>query len=146
LAAENIQYDEIPHELTMTSTRTAEASHVSGDHLAKAIVLRRDGGYMLAVLPTSHHLRIADLRARFGNDIDMANEHEVNRLFADCAHGAVPAAGICYGLDVIVDDSIQTQPEIYMEAGDHETLLHLTRAQFARLNANAMHGRFSAHD
>jgi Ala-tRNA(Pro) deacylase len=146
LAAENIQYDEIPHELTMTSTRTAEASHVSGDHLAKAIVLRRDGGYMLAVLPTSHHLRIADLRARFGNDIDMANEHEVNRLFADCAHGAVPAAGICYGLDVIVDDSIQTQPEIYMEAGDHETLLHLTGAQFARLNANAMHGRFSAHD
>ena len=40
LAAENIQYDEIPHELTMTSSRTAEACHVSGDRLAKAIVLR----------------------------------------------------------------------------------------------------------
>jgi Ala-tRNA(Pro) deacylase len=146
LAAEDIQYDEIPHELTMTSTGTAEACHVSGDRLAKAIVLRRDGGYMLAVLPTSHHLRMADLKARFGSDIDMANEHDVSRLFADCAHGAVPAVGICYGLDVIVDDSIETQPEIYMEAGDHKTLLHLTQAQFARLNANALHGRFSAHD
>ena len=40
LAAENIKYDEIPHELTMTSSRTAEACHVSGDRLAKAIVLR----------------------------------------------------------------------------------------------------------
>lgn len=146
LAAENIQYDEISHELTMTSTRTAEASHISGDHLAKAIVLRRDNGYMLAVLPTSHHLRMSDLRAKFGNDIDMANEHEVNRLFADCAHGAVPAVGRCYGLDVIVDDSIETQPEVYMEAGDHQTLLHLSKAQFARLNANALHGCFSAHD
>ena len=146
LTAENIRYDEISHELTMTSTRTAEASHVSGDRLAKAIVLRRDSGYMLAVLPASHHLRMSDLRARFGDDIDMANEHEVNRLFADCAHGAVPAVGRCYGLDVIVDDSIQTQPEIYMEAGDHETLLHLSQAQFARLNANALHGRFSSHD
>lgn len=146
LAAENIQYDEIPHELTMMSTRTAEACHVSGDRLAKAIVLRRDGGYMLAVLPTSHHLRISDLRAKFGNDFDMANEHEVNRLFADCAHGAVPAVGICYGLDVIVDDSFQTQPEIYMEAGDHKTLLHLSHAEFARLTANALRGRFSAHD
>ena len=146
LVAENIQYDEIPHEFTMTSTRTAEASHVSGDRLAKAVVLRRDSGYMLAVLPTSHHLRIADLRARFGNDIDMANEHEVHRLFADCAHGAVPAVGTCYGLDVIVDDSIQTQPEIYMEAGDHETLLHLSQSQFARLTSNALHGRFSVHD
>jgi Ala-tRNA(Pro) deacylase len=130
----------------MTSTRTAEASHVSGDRLAKAIVLRRDSGYMLAVLPTSHHLRMSDLRARFGDDIDMANEHEVNRLFVDCAHGAVPAVGRCYGLDVIVDDSIQAQPEIYMEAGDHQTLIHLSQAQFARLTASALHGRFSAHD
>ena len=146
LVAENVQYDEIPHELSMTSARTAEACHVSGDRLAKAIVLRRGGGYMLAVLPASHHLRMSELRARLGDDVDMANEHEVNRLFADCAHGAVPAVGACYGLNVIVDDSIQTQPEIYMEAGDHETLLHFTHAQFARLNANALHGQFSAHD
>ena len=146
LAAENIQYDEIPHERTVTSTRTAEACHVSGDRLAKAIVLRRDGGYMLAILPASHHIKLPDLRARLGDEVGMANEHEVNRLFADCAHGAVPAAGRCYGLDVIVDDSIEMQPEIYMEAGDHETLLHLSHAQFARLTANALHGRFSTHD
>lgn len=146
LAAENVQYDQIPHELTMTSSRTAEACHVSGDRLAKAIVLRRYGSYMLAVLPASHHLRMSELRARLGGDIDLANEHEVNRLFADCAHGAVPAVGTCYGLGVIIDDSIQTQPEIYLEAGDHRTLLHLTHAQFARLNANALGGRISAHD
>jgi Ala-tRNA(Pro) deacylase len=29
------------------------------------------------------------------------------------------------------------QPEIFIEAGDHETLLHLGRTQFARLTANA---------
>jgi len=146
LAAEHIEYDEIPHVLTMSSARTAQACHVSGDRLAKAIVLRRDGGYMLAVLPASHQLRLADLKARLGDDIAMASESEIDRLFADCAHGAVPAAGICYGLDVIVDDSIQAQPEIFIEAGDHETLLHLGRTQFARLTANALHGRISAHD
>ena len=146
LAAENIEYDEIPHALTMSSARTAQACHVPGDRLAKAIVLRRDGSYMLAVLPASHHLRLADLRARFGDDIAIASESEIDRLFADCAHGAIPAAGICYGLDVIVDDSIQMQPEIFIESGDHETLLHLGRAQFARLTANALHGRISAHD
>jgi Ala-tRNA(Pro) deacylase len=146
LAAENIEYDEIPHVLTMSSARTAQACHVSGDRLAKAIVLRRDSGYMLAVLPASHHLSLADLKARLGDDVAMASESEIDRLFADCAHGAVPAAGICYGLDVIVDDSIQAQPEIFIEAGDHETLLHLGRTQFARLTANALHGSISAHD
>lgn len=146
LSAQNIQYDEIQHELTMSSTRTAEACHVPGDRLAKAIVLRRDGGYMLAVMPASHRLRLSQLRERLGDDeIDMANEHEINRLFSDCAHGAVPAVGVCYGLDLIVDESIQKQPDVYMEAGDHETLLHMSRDQFARLTANAPHGRFSAH-
>ena len=146
LAAENIQYDEIPHDPTMSSTRTAEACHVSGDRLAKAVVLRRDGRYMLAVVPASHHLKLSELRARLGGDIDIANKTEINRLFADCAQGAVPPIGTCYGLDLIVDDSIQTQPEVYMEAGDHKTLLHLSQAQFGRLTANALHGRFSVHD
>ena len=146
LAAENIQYDEIPHVYTMTSARAAQACHVPGDRVAKAIVLRRDGGYMLAVLPASHHLRMAELRERFGDDVDMASEAELAELFMDCAQGAIPAAGKCYGLDSIIEDSIQKEPEIYMEAGDHETLLHLSRAQFARLTADAMHGRFSMHD
>ena len=146
LAAENIQYEQIPHELSMTSARTAEACHISGDCLAKGVVLRRDGGYVLAVVPASHHLRLSELRTELGDDVDMADEAEINELFGDCARGAIPAVGKCYGLNIIVDDSIEAQPEIYMEAGDHETLLHLSHAQFARLTANALHGRFSAHD
>jgi len=146
LADENIQYEEIPHVYTMTSARTAQACHVPGDRLAKAIVLRHDGGYVLAVLPASHHLRMTELRQRLGDDVDMASERELNALFIDCARGAVPAAGRCYGLDVIVEESIQKEPEIYMEAGDHETLLLMSRAQFARLIAGAMQGRISTHD
>jgi Ala-tRNA(Pro) deacylase len=146
LATENIQYDEIPHEVTVTSTRTAEACHVPGDRLAKGIVLRRDGGYMLAVLPASHRLNLSELEDRLGDKVDMASEHEIDQLFTDCVHGAIPAIGACYGLDVIIDESIDTQPEIYMEAGDHKTVLHLSHAQFARLTTNAMHGRFSRHN
>jgi len=144
LAAENIQYEEILHEPSMSSARKAEACHISGDRLAKGVVLRRDGEYMLAVMPASHHLRLSELRTRLSDNVDMANEAEINQ--GDCAHGAVPAVGKCYGLDMIVDDSIEAQPEIYIEAGDHETLLHLSQAQFARLTANAAHGRFSVHD
>jgi len=144
LVAENIQYEELPHELSMTSARTAEASHISSDRLAKGVVF--DGEYMLAVVPASHHIRLSELRTKLGDNVDMADETDINQLFGDCAHGAVPAVGKCYGLDIIVDDSIEAQPEIYMEAGDHETLLHMSHAQFSRLTANALHGRFSAHD
>ncbi len=143
LAVENIQYDLLPHESTMSSTRTAEACRISGDCLAKGIVLRRDGSYLLAVLPASHHLRLADLKNQLGDDVEMAKETEIYQLFPDCVHGAVPPVGRCYGLPLVVDDSIEAAPQIYMEAGDHETLLRINHAQFARLTADARHGRFS---
>ena len=58
---------------------------------------------------------------------------------------AVRPGLLLWGIRVplIVDDSIEAQPEIYMEAGDHETLLRMSHAQFARLMRNTRHGRFS---
>ena len=58
---QGVTYDLIPHAPTMSSTRTAEACHVPGEALVKAVVLRRDGGYMMAVLPASHHLHLSAL-------------------------------------------------------------------------------------
>lgn len=145
LIDENIQFEEIAHEPTMSSARTAQTCHIPGDRLAKGIVLRRDGEYMLAVMPASRRLRMPELRAALDSDVDMADEAEINELFRDCVHGAVPAIGKCYGLNLIVDDSINAPPDIYMEAGDHQTLLHLSQAQFARLTAGEMHGHFTAH-
>lgn len=143
LLAENIRYDVIPHEPTMSSTRTAKACRIPGDYLAKGVVLRRDSGYFLAVLPASHHIRLSDLGNQLGDKVEMAKESEIDQLFPDCAHGAIPAIGQCYGLPLVVDNSIEAQPEIYMEAGDHETLLHMSHAQFAHLTTDARHGRFS---
>ena len=142
----NVTYDVLTHDPTMSSTRTAQACHVSGDRLAKAIVLRHDGRYLLAVLPATHHVRLADLKVQIGDDVDLANEDEIKRLFPDCAPGAVPPVGEAYELDVIIDDSIEAQPDVYLEGGDHTTLVHLDQAQFARLMAEARHGRFSVHD
>ncbi len=142
----NVTYDVITHDVTMSSTRTAQACHVSGNCLAKAIVLRRNGGFMLAVLPASHHIRLSDLKTQIGDDVDLADETEIKQLFPDCALGAVPPVGQCYELDVIVDDSIQEPPDVYLEGGDHTTLVHMNQAQFTRLMAEARHGRFSVHD
>jgi len=143
---ENVVYDVITHEPTPSSARTAQACHVSGDRLAKAIVLRREGSYLLAVVPASHHIRLAELKAQLGDDVELADEQELQRLFPDCTPGAVPPVGQCYDLDVIVDDRIQEPPDIYLEGGDHTTVIHLSQAEFARLMADARRFRFSAHD
>ena len=145
LDAKNVNYDVIAHVPTNSSMQTAETCHISGDRLAKAVLLRDEVGYALAVLPASHHIRLSEFRRQFGDDVDLATEHEIEDLFQDCARGAIPALGECYGLDMVVDDSIEEQPEVYFEGGDHATLVHVSHAQFADLTATARHGCFSVH-
>jgi Ala-tRNA(Pro) deacylase len=140
---QHANYDMMMHAPTPTSARTAEACHISGDRLAKGVVLHCGGEYLLAVIPASHHIDMPDLTKQLGVAVDFASENEIGKLFPDCVLGAVPPIGDCYGIETIVDDSIDGQPEVYIEGGDHETLIHMDHAQFADLTAHAPHGRFS---
>jgi Ala-tRNA(Pro) deacylase len=139
-------YDVIPHERTDSSLETVETSHIPADRLAKGVLLRDRQGYWLAVLPASRHVRLSDLREDLGDRVDLASEEEIAEVFRDCARGAIPPFGQCYGLDVIVDNSIDLQPELYCEGGDHATLVHMSQAEFARLNGQARHGSFASAD
>jgi Ala-tRNA(Pro) deacylase len=145
LARHDAAYEVLTHAPTLSSMRTAEASHIPGDFLAKAVVLKQGAGYLLVVLPASHRLRLADLAAWLNGHVELATEQEIAALFRDCALGAVPPIGAAYGMDMLVDDSIAAQPDIYFEAGDHATLVHMTGAQFAELTAGAQHRQFSDH-
>lgn len=139
-----IRYELISHEPTMTSSRAAQAAHISGAALAKGIMLGSDDGYMLAVLPASRRLQLASLEKKLGRSVHLATEQEVEAVFRDCERGAVPPAGGCYGLNVILDDSLDGKSDLYFEAGDHATLVHMNADEFVRLNPDAMHGSFSA--
>jgi len=143
---QGIRYELVPHEPTLSALGSAYAGHVPSDRLAKAVVLSDGGRYTLAVLPASHHLRLSDLRVKLGHEVHLASEPETAGVFRDCALGAAPAVGTCYGLDVIIDTSIDQQQELYFEGGDHATLVHVSGAEFARLNPQAQHGSFSARD
>lgn len=143
LSSKNIEYDVIAHQPINSSMRTAKACRIPADRLAKAAVLRKERAFALAVLPASHHINLSDLEAQLGFDVDLATEDEIEQLFGDCAQGAVPPIGEGYGLDVIVDDSIEAQSEVYLEGGNHVTLVHMSRAQFARFTGeNVWRGHF----
>src|SRR5262245_53395049 len=79
-----IDYEVVEHARTMSSSRTAEVSHVAGDRLAKAVVLKSDGGFTMAVLPASCHLRLGEIQDYLDRPIGLATEREVAQLFDDC--------------------------------------------------------------
>jgi Ala-tRNA(Pro) deacylase len=143
LAAKHVPYDVLAHEPTESALRTAQACRTPGERLAKAVLLRDAIGYALAVLPASHHINLTDLKRQYGDDVAFASETEAAELFDDCACGAIPAIGECYGLDTVVDSGLESQPDIFFEAGDHATVVRISRDDFAWLTVMAQHGRFS---
>jgi Ala-tRNA(Pro) deacylase len=144
LSRKHIEYDVVPHTPTVASIATAQACRVSPDRVAKGVVVRTGDRYVLAVLPSSRRISWGELRAELGENVALASENELEQLFEDCAPGAIPPIGECYGLDAVVEPSICYQPEVYFEGGDHATLVHMSRTQFAELTANAPHARFAA--
>ncbi len=138
LAQNHVAYDTKTHAATPSSARTAEAAHLPGRQLAKAVVLKRpDETYMMMVLPADHLVHLGRLHRLLNEDVGLATEGELLGLFPDCAEGAIPALGQAYGLHTMVDSSLFEQPEIFIESGDHQTLVHLSHQQFDQLLGNA---------
>ena len=138
-----VKYDVVEHSHTATALESARTSHVSLDRLAKAVVLKGDDGFLVAVLPASGHIQFGQLCKQLGVELDMASEEQIESLFYDCEPGAVPALGDAYGLKVIVDDSLASEPEIYLEGGDHASLVHVSGRAFQELMAGARHAHFT---
>jgi Ala-tRNA(Pro) deacylase len=149
LEGRDVGYEVVSHPVTGSSSETAQSAHVSGDRIAKTVVLR-DGdegdGYLLAVVPASHHLSLEMLRSWLGRSVALPSEQEVGQLFPDCDLGAIPPTGDAYGLDVALDEALLGLEQVHFEGGDHRSLVKVGGAQFRDLMAAARHGRFSTHD
>lgn len=143
LVRQSVRYDVIPHPHTSDSAHTAQAAHVPGDRLAKSVLLEDGGGYLLAVIPSTHRVDLGAVRRFLGRDLGLATEREIGHLFGDCEPGAVPPLGPAFGLEAIVDERLFDLDDVYFEAGDHCGVVHVAGRDFQRLMADLPRGRFS---
>ena len=144
LEEHHIEYDMVKHMHSDTSLESAHSAHVPGHQMAKAVVLEDDKGYVVSVLPSTNRLDMEWVNETLGRNLEMAHEDELPNLFQDCEFGAVPALSNAYGLDVIWDDQLKSASEIYIEAGDHENLIHMHGDSFRKLMQEMPHSIISA--
>ncbi|CFX16801.1 YbaK/prolyl-tRNA synthetase associated region [Candidatus Filomicrobium marinum] len=141
----HIKYDVLTHDRKMTSSQIAEASHVPGDRLAKAVILSREGGFVAAVIPASCKVRLDAVGELIDGPICLSTEDEIEVLFPDCDLGAIPAVAPAYGLDAIVDERLGQVDDVYFEGGDHCSLIHLSGEQFRQLLNQAPQASIAEH-
>lgn len=137
------RYEVIHHPYSHSNMEAAAAAHVPGDRLAKTVLLEDAQGYVAAVLPTTHAVRLSELWAKTGRHLVLAKEVELRELFKDCDVGALPPVCMAYGMQTFLDDSLARQPDVYFEAGDHEELVHMDRDEFLALMDKAERASFS---
>jgi len=63
LISNDIDYDVIEHELTMTTSEAAMASHISPGKVAKGVLIRGEDGYLVAVVPANRRVLLDELEA-----------------------------------------------------------------------------------
>ncbi len=139
----HIPFDVTRHKKTSNSTMTARASHVPGPELAKGVVLKWDGSYVLAVLPASRQVDIAKINKIMGSKCRLATEDEASQLFPDCEPGAIPILGVPYRVACLVDESLEERDDIYFDGGDHRNLVHISGEEFGRLMYGIPHASIS---
>lgn len=142
---EGVEYDLVPHPFIAGSQYTAEHAHISGEQLAKCVIVEDSNGVLMTVLPATHHVDLNKLRQVTRRNLHMASEMEINTLFDDCSKGAVPPVPEAFGYKGLMDKSLNSCEDIYFEAGDHTELVHLSGDDFKYLMARTDQANFSYH-
>jgi Ala-tRNA(Pro) deacylase len=139
LDGHSVPYDVTVHEFTRCSSETARASSIPEDNLAKGVLLRREDGYLLAIVPASYRVELGALSDWLDEPIVLASEAEASTIFGDCEIGSVPPVAGAYELMAVIDDSLEDSGDVYFEGGDHRTLVHLTGDSFQQLMQDVPH-------
>ena len=144
LDKQQIRYETVTHPHSSTAMETALAAGIPMTRLTKSVVFRDENQhYLMAVLPSQCRAEIDKLNALTNHQLTLVDENELADLFRDCELGAIPPAGNAYSMTTVWDDKLNGEEEIYVEAGDHEHLLHLSREGFTKLMGRNPHGSFS---
>ena len=146
LALEGVNYQLVRHPKSYSSRETAQAAHVREDHIAKAVILKDEHGFVMAVIPASSWLRLHALEHELNRKLEFATEKEIDALFADCQPGAIPPLGPAYGLETVLDEELTSLGDVYLEAGDHEHLVQVNGMSFRTLLSGSRHGHISHTD
>lgn len=146
----NICYDVMLHDHSQSSLGTAVSARIPMNRLAKAVMLQdHDNRKMMAVIPAGNRVYLPLINDCLKREFRVMKEDDIYTLFCDCEHGAVPPVGMAYHLETVFDDQLLSETELYLEGGDHRSLLHIRGEDFRQLMGSQKHYRFStpvSHD
>ena len=136
LDEKDVSYNLTEHRPVFTAQTMAQAEHEPGKFVAKPVVVKADGRYMLCVLSAAHKIDLDNLKRQIGaKSVRLADEKEIAEIFDDCEIGAEPPFGKPYGLETIMDKSLDGDDHIMFQAGAHDRAVRISLDDYKRLES-----------
>ena len=111
LRNQRVAFETFLHSPASSATRLASRLHVPGRNVAKSVLVKARGAFLLTILPATSEIEPDRLGRALGlnaDEIRLATADEIERVFHDCEPGAIPPFGRLYGLPTVVDSSLQS--------------------------------------
>jgi Ala-tRNA(Pro) deacylase len=134
LSEEGVNYVADEHPPAYTAQEVAASEHISGDMMAKPVIVYDGGEYVMCVLPASYRLNFDKVSKTLkAIDLRLASEEEMGEIFDDCELGAEPPFGNLYRMDTFVDTHLAEDEEIVFQAGSHRRSVRMRYADYQAL-------------
>ena len=134
LRKSGVRFEVHKHTPVFTAQRMAAVEHERGRYVAKPVIVKADGRYLMCVLPASRHLDLAKLKTHLAaRSVELAKESEIADLFPGCEVGAEPPFGNLYGLPTLVHKALERDDHLLFQAGTHEEAIRMSMADYQKL-------------
>jgi prolyl-tRNA editing enzyme YbaK/EbsC (Cys-tRNA(Pro) deacylase) len=152
------KFEIIEHKTTYTAFDTARTTQkqekkVKSEEIAKALVMKADRDYFLALVPANKRLDKKKLLKLVNSDrkkskeksyisLDFAREAWMKKNILGKV-GAVPAFKQLLGLDVYIDVALARQKNVYIGSGEYEYSIKVQVKQYLK-NEESVKGSFGS--
>ncbi|MBS3734368.1 MAG: YbaK/EbsC family protein [Phycisphaerae bacterium] len=134
LSQQGVSFEVHEHAPAYTAQEVASEEHVSGNVLAKAVVVHAGEAYAMCVLPASYKLDLNEAAKALGvTEVRLADESELAELFPDAEVGAAAPIGKLHDLPTVVDRHLATDDEVVFQAGTHREVIRMTYSDYEKL-------------
>jgi Ala-tRNA(Pro) deacylase len=134
LNSNKVEFQVLEHDPAFSAHDVAMSSHVPESQMAKAVLIKIDDHFWMAVLRADQRVNQQLIRRVFGaRDVVLAHEEDLGMLFPDCQIGAMPPFGNLYGLPVLVEEGLADDEEIVFNACTHTKVVRMKFRDFRRL-------------
>jgi Ala-tRNA(Pro) deacylase len=129
-----VKYKVSQHKPAFSAQTMAAVIHEPGKFVAKPVIVKVDGQYVMCVLAACYKIDLKALKKQMkAKSVELVGEEQMGELFGDCELGAEPPFGNLYNMLTIMDKSLEKDDHIMFQGGTHEKAISMKMADYLKL-------------